>query len=213
MKLIDRLSPLFLAVVTALLAIAAGVALNHAYAAPVTVTWALPTANTDGSAIPSTGQASLVSTKVEYGTCSGTAFGAKSGEVVVNVPATTATLEIAPASNPYCFRAAVTNAYGNQSAWSNVASKTVPLPPPPPPVVPNAPVLSTTITVAYDLRGISRDGTVLLGRAVGTVDLGTPCIDYAYATNKGTYHMVDRSNVKLVREPRSPAVVTKCAIG
>lgn len=178
-----------------------------ALATDATVTWVLPTQNTDGTSIPATGPGSIVSTKIEHGYCSGSAFGTKLGEQTVNAPATTATIVNLAAGFTYCFRASARNTFGVDSAFSNVAQKVVPNP------TPNAPVLSATITLAYDLKGISRDGTILLGRAVGTVELGTPCIDYAYQTNKGTYHMVDPANVKLTRASRSPAIVTKCAIG
>lgn len=176
-------------------------------AATATVTWTNPATNTDGSAIPAApGAGSLTSTRIEYGSCSAAnVFGAKAGEVTVAQPATTATLTgLAPAT-AYCFRAFAKNSYNSESAASNVVSKATPA------TTPNAPVLSSTITVAYDLRGIRRDGTVLLGRAVGQIELGTPCLDYSYRTNRGTYHGVDRDRVRLVREPRSAMVVTRCA--
>jgi hypothetical protein len=55
------------------------------------VTWTNATHNTDGTAIPTTGDGRLVRTTIEYGTCTGTApnktFGTKQGEIFVAAPA------------------------------------------------------------------------------------------------------------------------------
>lgn len=63
-----------------------------ALAADITTTWTYPTQNTDGSAIPASGAGSIASSRVEWGTCAGAAFGTKLGEarsvasVIVNPP-------------------------------------------------------------------------------------------------------------------------------
>lgn len=178
--------------------------MGKAFAADATVTWTMPTTNTDGSAIPASGSGAITSTRIEYGTCSGSAFGTSAGNVTVNAPATTATITGFAAGSTACFRAFVRNTFGNESGPSGVVAKTFPTP------TPNPPTLSATITVAYELNGIRGDGTILLGRAVGQIELGAPCMDYEYRTNKGVYHGIERKHVRLVREPKSPALVTQC---
>lgn len=102
-----------------------------AYAAtPPTVTIVDPTTNTDGSAIPSSGPGALVSRRIEYGTCSGTAFGTKQGEVVVAEPATTYVFSGLTTPGDYCFQGYALNTYGLESAVSNVVKKTVVAPTP-----------------------------------------------------------------------------------
>lgn len=182
-----------------------GLIVHRADAADAHVTWTNPTTNTDGSAIPASGAGALTGTRVEYGSCNGTAFGTATGSVTVNAPATTATITGFVPGATHCFRAFSRNSYGGESAASNVAAKTFPTP------TPNPPTLNATITTAYELNGIKGDGTVLLGRAVGQVAIGAPCLDYRFDTNKGTYYGIARERVSLVREPKSPMLVTKCA--
>lgn len=176
-----------------------------AFAQTATVTWTNPTLNTDGSAIPATGPTALASTRVEYGSCSGTAFGTKAGEVVVPQPSTTTTITSLTAGSTYCFRAYAKNVGGAESGPSVVVSKAIPLP------VPNPPVLSATITVAYEAVPDQWDG-VKLGRAVGTLALGTTCIDNPIQTNKGEYYEVPLDKVTLTKVPKpNSRIVTKCA--
>lgn len=115
------------------IALVAGALLSvGAFAAVLTVTWTNATQNTDGTAIPATGPGSIANTRVEYGTCNGTAFGTKVGEVVVAGSATTTpTPNLAPGT--YCGRAIHINTYGEESAPSNVATKTINAPVPRPP--------------------------------------------------------------------------------
>lgn len=103
-----------------------------AFAATASLTWTNATKNTDGSNIPATGPGSLTSTLIEYGSCSGGAFGTKAGEVVV---AGTVTNTTVPGLEPgtYCFRAKHINTYGEMSDWSAVVSKTYAAPKPNPP--------------------------------------------------------------------------------
>ena len=167
------------------------------HAADATVSWTNPTQNTDNSAIPSTGAGSLTGTRVEYGSCVGAAFGTKAGEVTVTAPGTTATITGLSDAATYCFRAFARNTYGAESAASNVASKVMPTPTPKPPV------LSSTVTVAWDLK----NGMPF--RVVGTLPIGAPCGAKVW---RG-YYSVDRSSVTLTRPPRSTRLVTKCAVG
>lgn len=171
-----------------------------------TVSWTNPTTNTDGSAIPASGAGSLTSTRVEHGSCVGSAFGTKNGEVVVNQPATSTTITGFAPGYVACFRAYAKNTFGNESGPSIVGTKTMPTP------TPNPPVLGATITVAYEILPDRWDG-VKLGRNIGTVEKGAPCMGDPIQTNKGEYYEVALDNVKLRKMPKSAIVVTKCAAG
>lgn len=122
---------------TLALFLAAGAALlstDSALAASAAVSWTLPTQYEDGSTLAG---ADIASTTVEYGTCSGTAFGTKAGQVVATGGASSATVNnLAPGT--WCFRAFVTTVAAKgavSSGFSNVASKTVPFPAPKPPTL------------------------------------------------------------------------------
>lgn len=172
--------------------------------ADATVRWSHPTARENGVPLA---LSEIRETQIDYGQCAaGGVFPATpAGTQVVPAPATTAVVTNL-GYGTWCFRGRTADTGGLVSANSSVAQKVILAPPQPP-------VLSATITVAYDFKGVRGDGTILLGREVGTVALGAPCIDYAFQTNKGTFHGIDRANVKLSREPRSSMIVTKCAIG
>jgi hypothetical protein len=115
-----------------------------AHSATVTTTWVNPTKNTDGTDIPATGVGSLASAKVEYGTCGpNNVFGTKAGEVLRNMPASSATLNLNPGTT--CVRVTVTNTYGIESPPSNVASRVVDPPTPQPPQI-------TTIAVVANIN-------------------------------------------------------------
>src|SRR6267154_5048787 len=74
------------------------------HAAPVTVVWTPPTQYVDNTPIAS---GDIASTTVEYGSCNGTAFGTKAGQVVETGAAATMTVAtLGPGT--YCFRAFVT---------------------------------------------------------------------------------------------------------
>lgn len=171
--------------------------LQVAHAADATVSWTNPTQNTNGSTIPATGPGSLTGTRVEYGSCLGAAFGTKAGEVTVTAPATSVTITGLADGSTYCFRAFSRNTGGNESAASNVAAKIIPMP------TPNPPVLSSTVTVAWDLKN------GMPYRVVGTLPLGTVCGSKVWRS----YYEVPRASVTLSRQPRSTRLVTKCAVG
>ena len=169
-----------------------------ALAASVTVTWTHPTQNTDGTALA---LANIASTRVEHGTCSGTAFGTKAGEAVVPAPATTTTFDLGPGT--HCFRAytkTVAAVGGLESSPSGVASKVVPFPPP------NPPVITVVNIVAYEVQTHPMWGN-RLGRNVGTVPLGTECVPGEIVDG---YYEVPLDQVDLYRMPKSPIVVAKC---
>jgi hypothetical protein len=172
-----------------------------AQAATVTVTWVLPTTNTDGSTIPATGAGSLASVRVEYGTCNGTAFGTKAGEVSRPGNSTTATLNLQPGTT--CVRAFATNTYGIESPASNVASKVVD------PPTPNAPQLTTIAAAVFEVVPNERTFAFDRGRQVGTVKLGLAC-DEDRTTGADFYALERPSRAVLTRPPRSTALVARC---
>jgi hypothetical protein len=168
-----------------------------ALAAGVTVSWTHPTQNTDGTALA---LANIASTRVEYGSCSGTAFGTKAGEAVVPAPATTTTFDLAPGT--YCFRAyskTVAALGALESGPSGVASKVVPYSPP------NPPVITVVNITAYEYIGPKGRNPARLGKVVGTVPLGTACGQ----SMLGAYYTVPREAVRFTRSTRQP-VVAKC---
>lgn len=141
--------------------------LNAARAADLSVSWTYPTTNTDGSAIPASGAGSISGFVLEWGTCSGTAFGSKLGGAAPTAPATSYTVTgLSPGT--YCVRLAAVNTYAIVSAFSNVATKTIAAPTPNPPVL-------TIATIAYELREYS--GGTLRFVQVGTVPKGVACAD------------------------------------
>ena len=163
-----------------------------AIAGDATVSWTNPTQDTNGVTLPA---GYLTGTRVEYGTCSGAAFGTKAGEKVAPAGAVSTVITGLTNGATYCFRAFAL-AGSVESAASNIASKVIP------PSVPNPPVLVSVVTTAWDLR----DGKP--NRVVGTLPLGTPCGSKVW---KG-YYEVARANVALERRPRSTRLVTKCGI-
>ena len=175
-----------------------------AVAATVTVSWNLPSQNEDGSPIPATGSGSLAQTRVEYGSCTATGgFGIAENSVVVPYPGTSTTIDGFVGGETVCFRATVKNNLGVESSYSATVSKTFDAPKPKPPV------LISTITLAYEVSP-NRDGSLRLGRDVGTIELGTECLDGQIGTNKGIYYQVSNDKVALYRKPRSQLLVTKC---
>lgn len=192
------ISTLFVVLVMLLYAI-------NSRAADATLSWTLATQNTDGSAIPASGAGSLASTRVEWGSCSGAAFGTVAGTVTVPTPTTTHTITALGVAT-YCFRAFSRNSYGVESAASLVVSKIIPAP------TPNPPVLSATITVAYEVKSHPVEGT-MLGRNVGSVEIGTPCLEQPIVyTMSGTYYEIPLDKVHLTKMPKSAIVVTKCSV-
>ena len=143
------------------------IACGSVSAAIVTLTWFNPTTKTDGTALLA---AQITGTRIEYGTCSGSAFGVKAGEVITTGAVVTATVD-RPAGT-HCFRAyaRIAGAVPNstiESAPSNVAQKVILEAPPNPPTN-----LAVQALVAYDIT--KRPGRVVM-LPVGTVPAGTIC--------------------------------------
>ena len=172
-----------------------------AVAEPIVLSWQNATTNSDGSAIPASGSGSIATTRFEYGTCGGAGtFGTKLGEVAV--PGVILSIEFEFGAGTYCFRGKHVNTLGAESVFSVVVSKTITAPPPPPP---------TVVTVSKLVYDLTISGSI--GRIVGRIPLGTPCIGEVWRTwaNGTKFYEVPRSAVTLTRTPRSTKLVGKCA--
>lgn len=165
-------------------------AVSAANAATVSISIAPPTQNTDNTAIPATGAGSIASYRVEYGTCVGTAFGVRAGEITLTAP--TGTVDVGPGT--YCFRAFARNTFGQESAASNVATRVVNPPTPQPPTITTVAVVAgINMAPLYRINADGTRGTTVLGFVpVGAKCLGTP----VYTYRGKPYHKVDTSNAK-----------------
>ena len=162
----------------------------------INVSWTNPTTNTDGSAIPASGAGSLTGTRVQYGSCSGTAFGTMAAEQVAAAPATTASFTgVGPGT--YCVRAFARNTYSKESVSSVVVPKVILEP------VPGPPTITTVATTAYEIR-VSKSGLRLL--VAGTIELGEPCISQA----SGGLWFVSRSQVALKSSYKGGVLLARC---
>ena len=170
-----------------------------ANAGDAALTWTLATQNTDGSAIPASGPTSLTATRVEWGTCSGSAFGTVVGQQTVATPSVTYTVT-GLAAGVWCFRAYSRTVAGLESAPTNAVTKTILQAPPQPPG--NLTVAALTV---YQFIGTT-DAITLL--AVGTVPAGTAC-DPAQSVN-GRY-AVPRAAVTWYGSVRPRVVFANCA--
>lgn len=178
--------------ITALVVLFTVALCSVAHAADAALSWSLATQNTDGSAIPASGAGSLTATRVEWGSCSGTAFGTKAGEVTVPTPATTTTVTGLGVAT-YCFRAFSRNTYGVESAASLVVSKTVPAPTPNPPVLAVPVIAGMLVTPVYSVTKVGAMSTF-----VGFTDVGTQCTGLVLFTYRSkSFREVPRASVKL----------------
>lgn len=190
----------FSAAYTALsVAIALCLGASPTHAGDAVLTWTLATQNTDGTAIPASGPTSLASTRVEWGSCSGSNFGTKAGEQIVAKPATTYTVTNLSAGT-YCFRAYSRTVAGLESAPTNAVTKTILQAPPNPPGN-----LVVADLVVYQVIG-TPDAFALL--PVGTVPAGTAC-DPTQSIN-GRY-AVPRAAVTWYGSVKPQIVVAQCS--
>lgn len=167
-----------------------------ANAATITGTFTWPTKFVDGTNLT---LAQIDRMRIEYGTCAGSAFGTKAGEVIVNPPATAYTITgLSPGQ--YCLRSftrTTAAAGGLESTASNTLAHTLPWPAPEPGVL---------VTVSTVARLYLRDNLSLVA---GTIPLGVECGDQA----QGEWHEVNRADVKLNfigRLARNAGLVAKC---
>ncbi len=195
-----RLNSSFWAVcIASLAAFALCLSASPANAGDAALTWTLATQNTDGSAIPASGPTSLAATRVEWGTCSGSAFGTVAGQQTVATPATTYTIT-GLAAGVWCFRAYSRTVAGLESAPTNVVTKTILQSPPQPPG--NLTVAALTV---YQFIGTT-DAVAL--NPVGTVPAGTAC-DPLQSVN-GRY-AVPRAAVSWYGSVRPRVVFAQCS--
>ena len=163
-----------------------------ARAADANLSWTLATQNTDGSTIPASGAGSLTGTRVEWGSCVGTAFGTAAGTVTVPTPATTHTVTGLGVAT-YCFRAFSRNSYGVESNPSGVVSKIVPAPTPNPPVLAVPVIAGMLQTPVYSVAANGKMSTF-----VGFVDVGATCSGPVLFTYRSkAFREVPRASVKL----------------
>lgn len=175
-------------------------------AATANLTWTHPTMNTDGSSIPTTGTGALAQTRVEWGSCNSSGgFGTKESEIVVPYPTNSVSINNFVGGETICFRAFTKNNLGIESDASLTVSKTFDV------VKPRPPVLGAVIAVAYEIT-LDRKMDIRVARQVGTVELGSPCMDTPMETNRGIYFPIDPQYVAFTRQPRSSIVVTKCGL-
>lgn len=191
-------------VVLALLAMAAAVLLSgKAYAEDATVAWTHPTQRENNVALA---LAEIRETQVDWGLCSGGTFPATpAGTKAVPAPATTTTIT-ALGYGTWCFRARTVDTGGLTSVNTSVVQKVILAPPKPP-------VLSSTVTVAYELLPDKWDG-VRLGREVGIIPLGSACLGEPLQTQKGeVYRLAGDVEVRLTKVPKpgTLGLVTRCA--
>lgn len=184
-----------------LLGLLLGTMIGQAIAGTATVSWTNPTTNVDGSPI-----GTITGTRVEYGSCSGTAFGTKAGEQTASGAATSIVITL-PAG-AYCFRAYTQTAAG-ESAASNVASKVIPAP------LPNPPTITTIAVVAgvdhVPAFRILADGTRSTTVA-GFVPVGTACTGPVVFTYRSrSYRRVDPSAVKWWQTSPTSSIAAACA--
>lgn len=163
-----------------------------ASAGALDVTWVNPTKYTDNTNLA---VADIQQNRVEYGTCTGTAFGTKIGEAISGGAAVAKQIpDVAPGT--YCVRV-FTTAKNTESAASNVASKVVAQPAPMPPVL-------TATTTAYTLVK-QRDALVML--PVGTVAPDTKCL----ADRVNDMNAVPRDSVTFTGSVKPEVVFSVCA--
>jgi len=161
-------------------------------AGTLTVTWVNPVTYSDNSALAAT---DITQTRVEYGTCNGTAFGTRINQGAVQGTLTTIVFSNLPPAT-YCVRA-YTTAKGVESIASAVSISTITQPPP------NPPTLVTGSTSAYEARPASTTAPLAL---VGLTQLGAPCGPETKVINGTTYCRVAKSSVDAVVWPQNLAL-------
>lgn len=166
-----------------------------ATAASQTFEWTYPTPRVDGSPQPTTGAGAFKSVRVVWGTCkdlNGDAFGVKEGEVVVDYPATSVTVDVTPGIK--CALAYTLDNLDNPSPPSNLGRYF----PAPAPVI-----LKTSTKIAYELRK-KADGDYTFVQ-VGTIPLAAKCgtvLAPGYAQVQGA---------KITKPLKGGAIAGKCS--
>ena len=174
-----------------------------ASAVGVPVSWVNPTGREDGSSLP---VAELRGTRIEHGTCNGTLFGTKNGEVLAAAGTTAGTLQL-PAGI-HCIRlfAIADNKIGGtiDSSPTNPINKPIAASPPNPP----SNVIVQELTAFTVVK--SQDRLVML--PVGTVPGDTACIGSQVVVTDGvTYHAVPTNAVTFSGSVRPVVVFARCS--
>jgi hypothetical protein len=178
-----------------------------AHSQDATLTWTHPTEYTDGTLI---GPDGLGSTELRYGRCNTTRSDllADPSPALVAVPFPAATHKIGNLiSGEWCFQARSVTPAGTASEFTGFAWKLIDRTPKPP-------VLSSIITLAYETWRFF--GKTYLGRNVGTIALGTACLEVpVVVTARATYFEIDPAALMPIvgRTPRSGPIVTQCDAG
>lgn len=199
--------------IAVLITLAALTSTRGARADDATISWGLPTQNTNGSTIvapPAPG--SLTRTTIEYGSCTGTgaarAFATKLGEMWVAPPATSLVVAMVVVQE-YCFRGYVTNTFGMNSSLSNVAWKANA-----PPTPGGVTITVTQNSTAWGIQTSPQNGGRMSLYSVGTAKPATPC-DCSMAArgpeNDAVLCRIDSAAVDYVGSVRPAVVVASCA--
>jgi hypothetical protein len=163
-----------------------------------TLTWVPPTKNVDGSALTD-----LASYRVSWGT----AQGVYPNSALVSNPAATSFVVSPLAAANWFFVVTAINSAGRESAFSNVATKTVAAGTTPSP--PSGVALAQSLAFALQT---SRDATLAL--EIGKVSQQTPWSTAIYFRTSqapvGTYCMVPKASVTFLAGQDSEAVFVQC---
>jgi hypothetical protein len=165
----------------------------------VVVNWTNPTTNTNDTVIPASGAGSLQAWRVEYGTCNGTAFGTRVGDVprtrATGGPAlTTITINLDVGTS--CVRVYTANTYGEESDASNVTVRVIAPPKPRPPVQVQAVVAGMDHSPVYRLTQLGkRDDRY--SDACGFIEVGKACTgNVLFRFRDQSFRKVAASDVK-----------------
>lgn len=149
---------------------------------PVTLSWVLPTQNTDGTTIPATGPDALATITLDYSSCLSGELSEPRLSKVVAGDVTTTQIQIFILGD-WCFAAYATNNAGERSTDSNVATKTVVIATPEAPVLLTAVAAADSVTVTLTLPTQNTNGTPI--PASGNESLNHLDIRYSICLNGG----------------------------
>lgn len=175
------------------------VAWSTVSASELNVSWTPPTHNTDGTPILATGETALTYFRVEWGTCSGTAFGVGQGELIVGASFLTAKLNLA--TGTHCVRVYAASGLG----WSDPSNHVVAVVSDTPGAIPQPPSgITLAVQVVFQFVG-ARDRVNLI--PVGTVPAGTP---YDIIQVLNGHCVVPRAAVTWYGSVKPQVVFAKC---
>ncbi len=158
--------------------------LSEAYADPdpVVVSWTLPTLNTNGTTIPSTGPASLGAIVIDYAPCLNGGLASPRLSKTLAGTATTTTIQILIVGD-WCFTSRAINVAGVASNDSNISSKTVLIAESEPPILLTAVPSTDSVVLTLMLPTQNTNGTPI--PASGNESLNHLDIRYSICLNGG----------------------------